>query len=224
MPEKELRTMKSRMQKVHELPIFPVSEEYVARIVSHYIALNNSNHETPEPHLLEIYEHLGAREWRAELTNLDTCLSGLLHEIRPAKLPLDWIDESLARSGNWTDCEDFTDSWFETSPSIDALINRYASLEKGLHNIRFNEALKELSTTGFEYVRQKWLNLFVWMALMAKSNPNQKNTMLWQDFATLAHVLHQEQAMQNIPLMRRMIHDSLSISIDSLKERGSYLQ
>jgi hypothetical protein len=135
-----------------------------------------------------------------------------------------WINESLERSGDWTDYEAFTESWFETSPSIDALINRHTALNKGRPKINFDDALHELAATGFEYVRQKWVALFFWMALMGKSCPNPNNDLLWEDFATLAYVLNDGMPMQDIPLMQCIIHDSLSISIDSIHERGSHLQ
>ncbi len=221
---KELRAIKKQMQQEHPLSMLQVDTDYVARIVSHYIALNNSNGETPEPHFLEIYELLDAKNWRSELTNIETCLSTLIPEVNSNGMSLEWIMQSLGRSGDWMGYEDFTESWFEISPSIDALINRHTSQINGKQKIKHDEALRELSNTGFEAVRHKWVGMFTWMALMAKSQPVADNPMLWKDFATLAYVLHQGQAMHDIPLMRGMIHDSLTISIDSMKERGSHLQ
>lgn len=224
MPEKELRSLRRQLQKEQPLPLSQVSEEYVAQIASHFMALNNRNKETPEPHFLEIYELLGAQAWRAEPTKIDECLLELFHEINPGMPTEKWINESLERSGDWTDYEAFTESWFETSPGIDALINRHTSLNQDRPKIKFDDALHELSTTGFEYVRQKWVALFFWMALMTKSCPNPKKDLLWEDFATLAYVLNDGMPMQDIPLMQCIIHDSLSISIDSIHERGSHLQ
>ena len=58
----------------------------------------------------------------------------------------------------------------------------------------------------------------------AKSCPNPKKDLLWEDFATLACALNDGMPMQYIPLMQCIIHDSLAISIDSIHERGSHLQ
>lgn len=224
IPLKELRAIKKQMQQEHPLTMLQVDSDYVARIVSHYISLNNNNGETPEPHLLEIYEHLGAQDWRAEPTSIEILLSTLIAEVNPDGISPAWIEQSLERSGNWMGHEKFTESWFEVSPSIDALINRHTTLMNGTHKIKRTEALQELSNKGFEAVRHKWIEIFSWMALMAKYQSIGNNPMLWKDFTTLAYVLHQEQAMHDIPLMRSIIHDSLSISIDSMKERGTHLQ
>jgi len=224
LPSKELRAVKKEMQQERPLVMLQVDGDYVARIVSHYIALNTNNDETPEPHLLEIHEHLGAPGWRAEPTSIETLLTALIAEVNPDGISAAWIEQSLERSGNWMGYEEFTESWFEVSPNIDALINRHTLRINGTHQINRNAALQELSSKGFEALRYKWVELFSWMALMAKSQLIADNCMLWKDFATLAYVLHQGQAMHDIPLMQSMVHDSLSISIDSMKERGGYLQ
>ena len=221
---KELRAIKKQMQQEHPLTMLQVDSDYVARIVSHYIALNNTNGETPESDLIEIHEHLGAQDWRAEPTFIETILSALIAEVNPDGMSSAWIEKSLKRSGDWIRYEEFTNPWFEVSPSIDALINRHTSLMNGKPKIKRDEALQELSSKGFELVRHKWVAMFSWMALMAKSQPIDDTPMLWKDFATLAFVLHQGQAMHDIPLMRSIVHDSLSISIDSMKERRSHLQ
>ena len=222
--EKELRAHKRELQADQEFPLFQVSDAYAAQIISHYIVLNNNNGETPEPHVLELYEHLGAKAWRAEPTAIDDCLDALIKEINPEGLTPAWTNESLEHSDKWIGNEVFTRSWFETSPSIDAVINRHTVLRNGRQQVEFTFALDELNTTGFEFVRQKWTEHFFWMALMAKSQPTPENPRLWKDFATLAYVLRQGWAMKDIPLMQTMMYDSLELSLRSMSERGSYLQ
>lgn len=224
LPEKELRAGRKMLAQDSELIILPVSEAYVRQIVSHYITLNNENGETPEPALLEIYEALGIDGWRAETADLDEILADLLHEMAPEGLSPTWTQESLARSGNLYESDEFPTSWFELSSRIDEVINRHTSLFKGRPHVNFDDALDELRATGFEYVRQKWTALFTWMALMVRSQPTSKNKLLWQDFATLAFVLAQGQPMGAIPLMESMICESLHASIHSLKTRSGHLQ
>ena len=67
---------------------------------------------------------------------------------------------------------------------------------------QFEKALEELCTQGFESVREKWMMLFLWMALMEKSMPASNPNLLWKDFVVLAYVLEQGQPMQSIPLMQ----------------------
>ena len=221
--KKELRTYRKKMKSEHPLTLNPISEDYVVRIISHYLALNNAHHETPEPALLDIYEYLGESAWRAESLNFKACLSELFQTLTPTQKSTEGISESLQRSGDWMFHEDFTFTWFETSASIDAMINRHTTLHKGKQNTQFEKALEELCTQGFESVREKWMMLFLWMALMEKSMPASNPNLLWKDFVVLAYVLEQGQPMQSIPLMQHMANRSLTISVDSLYERGGYL-
>ena len=224
LTDKELYRIKKQIQTDQRLPMFTVNEEYVARIVSHYIAMNNSNDETPEPNLLEIDELLGSRAWRAEFTNIDTALTALVQDCFPDGVSPAWIKQSLERSGDLMNNESISQSWFEVHPGIDALISRHTSIEKDKHKVNAVEALSELNTTGFEFARKKWMGQFFWMALMARSQPTRDNPELWKDFATLAYVLQQNWPMRKVPLMHSMMHDSLYISIESMVERSMHLR
>lgn len=222
--EKEMRALRKNVHEESKLCLSEVSEEYVARITSHYIATNNSSRgETPELTLLELYEHLDACEWRSEFSTLDACLSALVSEAAPEGMSPEWIRLSLERGMAWMEREPYTKSWFETRQDIDALINRHTSIQRGKKKTNIAEAIHELHETGFESVRQKWMEQFVWMALMTKSQPAIKNQELWKDFTTLAYVLQQGWPMRKIPMMHRMIHDSLYISMESMAERAGHL-
>ena len=222
-PKSEINNVKEAIQSDINLPIFEVDAAYVSRIASHYIALNNANGETPEPDLLEIYECLGLNDWHSESTNFETLLSSLMKEISQEPPSKTWLKESFTRSEEWMEPYGPTGSWFETSNTIDALINRHTSIHEGQKQISFEKALDELSNTVFEDFRDKWSELFTWMSLVMKLTSEEDELFLWFDFATLAYAINQGYPLADIPLMQHMMHDSLAISMDSVQERGNQL-
>lgn len=196
-----------------------VDLSYLLTIVNHFLALTLEQGVMPDLHLLEIQEILGLH-FQPQKIDADDIFEELSVQISP--FTQESIDASLKRSKSWPKNKRFTESWYIENAKIDKIVNRCCSFIDGVKVCRFEEAQAAVFAQSFELYREQWLFHFLWMALWMKSCAR-KNEKIWQDSFFIAHVIKSGVALESIPIMREICHQSIVNSIETMQERRTYL-
>ena len=196
-----------------------VDQSYLLMMTGHFLAMTVEQHDMPDLHLLEMQEELGIH-WRPQKLDVDYLIESLGIEISP--FTPESMHESLKRSKSWPKNKRFTESWYVENPSIDKLVNRCCSFIDGVKVCRFDEAIKLVFSEEMETHRDRWLFHFLWIALWVKARAR-KNEKIWQDSFFIAYAIHTGKALDAIPIMHEICHQSVVNSIETMQERRTHL-
>ena len=134
----------------------------------------------------------------------------------------DSIQASFKRSKSWPQNKRFTESWYVENAHIDKLVNRCCSFIDGVKVCCFEDAMKGVFAKEMELHRDRWLFHFLWIALWLKVK-TRKNEKVWQDSFFVAYAIHTGTALDAIPIMHEICHETIVNSIETMQERRTHL-
>ena len=196
-----------------------VDLSYLMMITNHFLALTIEQGNVPDLHLLEMQEELGIH-WLPRKLEVDYLIEQLGVQISP--FTPDSIQESFKRSKSWPKNKRFTESWYIENANVDKLVNRCCSFIDGVKVCRFADAMKAVFAEEMELQRAHWLFHFLWIALWIKSRAR-KNEKVWQDSFFIAYAIHTGVALDTIPIMQEICHQSVINSVETMQERRTHL-
>jgi hypothetical protein len=202
-----------------EVSFRDVDETYLKLIVEHFLAILLARSEVPPLCFLQIQELIGIR-FKAQLIDINELLTTLAVEIIP--FTPERLSEAFRRSSSWLRNKSFSRSWFLESPHIDKIVNHYSSFEDGVKVCRLEEASIVVFAEVLEKQRQYWLFHFLWIALWAKSCVR-KNEKTWEDSFLIAYSIHEGKPLHEIPLMQAICQESIIYSVETMRDRKTYL-
>ncbi len=196
-----------------------VDLDYLLMMTGHFLAVTIENGGMPDLHFLEIQEELGI-QWPHEKLDVAYLMEQLAIQISP--FTHESMQASFKRSKSWPKNKQFTESWYLENPQIDKLVNRTCSFIDGVKVCRFDEAMKAVFAQEMELHRERWLFHFLWIALWVKAKAR-KNEKIWQDSFFIAYAIHTGLALDAIPIMHEICHQSVINSVETMQERRTYL-
>ncbi|MBA2650199.1 MAG: hypothetical protein H0U75_11550 [Legionella sp.] len=196
-----------------------VDLSYFKIIIEHFLAVTIEQAGMPSIHFLEIYELLGQR-LRPNKLDSDYLFEQMSIQIVP--FTQETIDQSLQRSKSWLKNKKFTESWFLESPAIDKIVNQNSSFIDGVKVCKLAQAMDAIFSEELELNRDKWQFHFLWLALWVKAH-EKKNEKIWQDSFLIAYTIRQGLALEDIPVMKEICHQTLLNSIETMQDRKTYL-
>lgn len=196
-----------------------VDLEYLQLLVNHFLAITISKGNMPDLHLLEIQEELGL-QFIPEMIDINDLMQKLSIQINP--FTEDVVENSLNRSKKWLKNKRFADSWFIESPDIDRLVNSCSSYVDGIKICATNAAMDKVFQEHMEKNRDFWILHFLWLALWAKVH-SRANEKIWEDSFIIAYSIYSEKELNLIPIMREICRKSVLNSMQTMRERGTYL-
>lgn len=196
-----------------------VDLSYLMMMTNHFLAIMLEHGGMPDLHLLEIQEEL-ACQFLPQKLDIDDLLQQIGVQISP--FTEERSAKSLNRSKKWLKNRRFTESWFIESAEVDALVNRCSSFVDGIKICKLAEAEEAVLTEDFELHREKWLFHFLWLALWARV-ATKKNETLWEDCFFIAHAIKSGFLLSSIPIMREIANLSVVNSIETMRERRTYM-
>lgn len=196
-----------------------VDLNYFQRIAEHFLAITIENGNIPDLHLLEIQELLGLHLVPRRL-DVPELLNDLSVQISP--FTPDTMSASLKRSKLWVKNKPFSESWFIENANIDKLVNRCSSFIDGVKICSIEEAISAVFSQEMEVHRQDWLFHFLWITLWLKcsARPNEKT---WHDSFFITYAISKKVPLHEIPVMQEISQQTVFNSIETMKERRTYL-
>lgn len=196
-----------------------VDVSYLLMMTSHFLALTIEQSRMPDLHLLEMQEELGLH-WRPSKLDVDDFIEQWAVQISP--FTPDMIQTSFQRSKSWPKNKRFTESWYIENAHIDKLVNQCCSFVEGVKVCRFEEATALVFAKEMEHHRERWVFHFLWIALWLKVKAR-KNERIWQDSFFIAYAIHTGMALDNIPILHEICHQSVVNSIETMENRRTHL-
>ena len=196
-----------------------VDMSYLLMMTNHFLALMIEQGTMPDLHLLEMQEELGLN-WRPDRLDVDYLMEQLGVQITP--FTPESMQASLKRSKSWPKNKRFTESWFIENSVIDKLVNRCCNFIDGVKVCRFADATKAVFAEELELHRDRWLFHFLWIALWVKAKAR-KNEKTWEDSYFIAYAIQQGTALDAIPIMHEICHQSVVNSIETMQDRRTHL-
>ena len=196
-----------------------VDMPYLLMMTGHFLALTIEQGGMPDLHLLEMQEELGI-QWNPCKLDVDYLIEQLSVQITP--FTPDSIQASFKRSKSWPKSKRFTESWYMENAQIDKLVNRCCSFVDGIKVCRFEEAIQAVFAEDMELHRDQWIFHFLWIALWIKVK-SRKNEKIWQDSFFIAYAIHNGTALDAIPILHEICHQSVLNSIETMQERRTHL-
>ena len=196
-----------------------VDLSYLLMMTGHFLAMTIEQGAVPDLHLLEMQEELGVH-WLPQKLDVDYLIEQLSVQISP--FTPDSMQASFKRSKTWPKNKRFTESWYIENSQIDKLVNRSSSFIDGMKECRLADAMNAVFAEEMELHRDRWVFHFLWIALWIKSRAR-KNEKIWQDSFFIAYAIHTGTALDTIPIMREICHQSVINSIETMQERRTHL-
>lgn len=189
--KRELKLIEKQLFQ-EEKPCY-VSLEYLDKLVSHFIYQMNLNNQVPPFSMLEIYERVGDRVWRAEEIDLESELKQYFAHIH---FDLNHIpNQEWENTANLIFKNSFDASWFEcdeTALKLLQQINKKFVDEKSV--------IVEILLSIFEPAREKWQWIFFFMGLREYYALDGKNELAFA-FMLNAWGVQQGRSLLELPLM-----------------------
>jgi len=195
-----------------------VSEDYFIMMTEHFLAETMEKGHVPDLHLLEIQEMLGI-QLRPKKLDVDFLVDSIAIQITPFTQRA--MQESFTRSAKWYKTRQFTDSWFLENADIDKLVNACCNFVDGVKVCRIDDAMQAV----FQYMekhRSVWLFHFLWAALWSKSGST-KREKTWEDCFFIAYAIREGQPFESLPIMQAICRTTVANSVETMHERGTYL-
>lgn len=196
-----------------------VDLSYLMMMTNHFLALTIEKGDVPDLHFLEMQEELGIH-WLPSKLDVDYLMEQLGIQISP--FTLESMQASFKRSKTWPKNKRFTESWYIENAQIDKLVNRCCSFIDGVKVCRFADAMTAVFAEEMELHRSHWLFHFLWITLWLKSR-GRKNEKVWQDSFFIAYAIHTGIALDTIPIMQEICHQSVINSVETMQERRTHL-
>jgi hypothetical protein len=196
-----------------------VEQQFIERMVNHFLALTIADFRIPDLHFLEMQEELGL-EFQPIRIEPHHMIEQMAIQISPFTQEV--IDLTLKRTKHWPHTKQFTESWYLESSSIDKLVNRHCSFVKGVKVCQFEEAIEDVFSQEFESNRDFWMFHFLWIAFWLQSN-SRKNDKTWQDSFILGYCIHSRVSLKDIPIMYEICYQTVMHSMETMQERKTHL-
>lgn len=192
---------------------------YFMQITNHFLAETLSHGDMPNLYFLELQEALGVH-FLPELINIDETIDALSVQIQPFTQQV--VERALHHTENWLEEKTFASSWFIESEQVDKLVNRCSSFDNGVKVCRFDEAMDSIFDQILEPNRAHWIFHFLWVALWLRASAR-KHEKVWQDAFLVAYAIHSDVPLKEVPIMRAVCHQSIINSVETMRERRTYL-
>lgn len=204
LTKRELDSLGRRMADASG--ILRVDDDYLNRMMRHFIAVGLDRGAPPPPQLLSTNEWAGRGFWTPErIAPADEIER--LKAVAPGAFTPERTQRVLVNAGTWPKALAFASSWFEDDARIEALLQEcLGGPECWLE--RLPQAVIALLDDVLEQKRDIWTERLLWMALWSAACPA-RSPVPWQDFLVLAMVLQQGVALAEIPLMRAVAERSV---------------
>lgn len=192
---------------------------YLFMMTSHFLALTIEQSRMPDLHLLEMQEELRCN-WRPCKLDVDALIEQWAVQISP--FTPDMVHNSFQRSKAWPKSKRFTESWYVENAHIDKLVNQCCSFVEGVKVCRFEDATALVFAKEMEPQRHRWVFHFLWIALWLRAKAR-KNEKIWQDSFFIAYAIHTGMALNDIPILHEICHQSVVNSIETMENRRTHL-
>jgi len=196
-----------------------VDLSYLLMMTSHFLALTIEHSRMPDLHLLEMQEELRLH-WRPCKLDVDDFIEQWAVQISP--FTPDMMHTSFQRSKAWPKNKRFTESWYVENAHIDKLVNQCCSFVEGVKVCHFGDATALVFAKEMEPNRERWVFHFLWIALWLKVKAR-KNEKIWQDSFFIAYAIHTGMALDIIPILHEICHQSVVNSIETMENRRTHL-
>ncbi len=192
-----------------------VDMDYANLLINHFLALTIDAGEMPDLHLLELQEALAAT-FIPQKMDVDALLTELTIQIEPFT-PYR-VEEAFARSRQWSNKKRFTESWFLEDAKVDQLVNQHSVIKEGVRVCQAERAEEAIFKQVMEPDRARWLFHFLWVALWlkVKARASEKS---WEDCILIAHAIAQGSPLDEIPILKHMVKQSIINSTETMAER-----
>src|SRR5258708_6829152 len=107
-----------------QMDLLPVSLEYVAVAMRHFLGVSAQSGIMPPYGLLDVAEAAGVTSLNPEFQPIDALLSSLCAEIAPERATPQAIAKALKTSASWGENQPMVWSWFEESDEVDAILTK----------------------------------------------------------------------------------------------------
>lgn len=196
-----------------------VDKDYVQKITNHFLALSQQQGDMPPLYFLEVQEILGIDFYPAFIDTKEA-IQTLTVQIHP--FTADVLQQALKRTRTWFQDKGLTHSWFEEEPNIDTYVNQCCSFVKGVKVCALDKATELVMREIFEPKREKWMFHFLWTGWWAQVK-HRKNEHFWQDCFFVAYALSQGYPMDEIPVLKDIVQQTVMNSLETMGERKSHL-
>jgi hypothetical protein len=196
-----------------------VDLDYLLKMSEHFLAQTLAIGGMPDLHFLEIQELLGVH-FKPNLLDVPYLFQEMAVKIAPFTEEV--MQQSFKRSQTWIKNKRFTASWYMENPQIDKLVNSCSSFVEGIKICRVKDAINALLKGDIESYRDKWAFHFLWMALWAEVHAKH-NEKIATDCFFIGYALHEGYTFEAIPIMHAICRKSVLNSIETMQERGTYL-
>jgi hypothetical protein len=184
-----------------QMDFLPVSLEYAAAAVRHFLGVNAQTGILPPYGLLNVAEVTGLTGVNPEFQPADALVSSLCAEIAPKRATPQAIAKALKASALWGETQATVCSWFEESDEVDAL----------LAQPRLSKAKRKaaLLATTLQKRRRWWAGLIAWCGYTMKHTEGASG---WEDYALVARELLGERPLDEIGIMNEIAEATLAQS------------
>lgn len=196
-----------------------VDRAYLVLITEHFLAITVQQGGMPDLHLLEAQELMGMH-FSPNAMDIDAMIANMSVQILP--FTHDSMQVSFKRSKSWLRNKRFTESWYVENANIDKQVNRCSSFVDGVRICDTEAAMAAVFHHELDRHREKWLFHFLWITLWLKAHPR-KNEKIWQDSFFIAYAIYSGMALNSIPVMQEISHQTVTNSIETMNERRTHL-
>ncbi|MDX2345753.1 MAG: hypothetical protein QNK11_02615 [Legionella sp.] len=197
----------------------PVDLAYISLMTGHFLAMTLEKGDVPGLHFLELQEVLG-QHFIPEYLDVPRLMAELTVQIEP--FTQDVIDAAFKRSARWLETKAFAVSWYLENDRVDKLVNKNCYFSEGTKVCKFEEAMVDVLHDEMETAREHWLFHFLWVTLWLKAGAR-KNEKTWQDSLLIAHAIQSGTLLKDIPIMKKICHQSVLNSVETMRDRRTHL-
>lgn len=180
-------------QAADDVVLLAVSRRYLDQAICHHLQVGIDAGMLPPGDLLQVAERIGGADWQPSRLDWREILAALLAATPEARLEPAAVAKVLVDSDRWAALPGLVESWFEDDQDVARLV--------GASGRRMTEKqIDYLLDTVIERRREKWAELFLWIALWLREGA--EGAAPWQEFAILADAIAKGHDLGRIPLMR----------------------
>ncbi len=182
-----------------QMDLLPVSLEYVAVAVRHFLGVNAQSGVMPPYGLLDVAEAAGVTSLNPEFQPLDALLSSLCAEIAPERATPQAIAKALKTSASWGETQPMVWSWFEESDEVDAILT-----QRKLSKAKRKAALLAMP---LQKRRHWWAALIAWTGYTIKHTPGASG---WEDYILVARELLGDRPLDEFGIMNQIAEATIA--------------
>lgn len=188
-------------QMAHEVEMIDVSQAFLEPALAAALAENQAIAEPPAHGLLDVAEICGLRGLRPRATGVDDWVArldpdGAINKLSPQKL-----GRLINASANWPQDYEIIESWYEDSAAVEELLSQSTTQQS-----------RERAFWRHMETRRDWWARIIAKSAATLSGGNNDDRDDWQSFAATALALIHGRPLRKVPLMRRIIENSVEMA------------